>query len=128
MSNRVEHRVEASIGGDPGWWMRLVYDTDTPLDVQLWAAPMNVWTFARATLRAGLDFPAGGADSDVLVQPFEDQIVIDLIGEMGGARLTFARTDIIEFLAETEHLVPAGTEQVNFDADRELAELLDGAL
>ena len=87
------------------------------------------WVFARELLASGLDRPTG--EGDVAVWPSLDaglQVAcVSLSSPAGHALFEAPRAELIDFLAQTEALVPLGSEGDHLDIDAALADLLSGA-
>ncbi|MEV7283302.1 SsgA family sporulation/cell division regulator [Streptomyces sp. NPDC093252] len=87
------------------------------------------WVFARDLLAEGMCRPAGAGD--VLVIPrhscHRNAVRIVVRSRRGTAQLDIAAAAVVAFLAETETLVPSGTESRHLDLDRVVAELMAGS-
>lgn len=85
-----------------------------------------MWVFARDLLAGGLVLPRG--QGDVRVRPeIRDGskfIMIGLTSPDGTAELEADATQIASFIAQTEALVPRGSEHTVIDLDQALAALL----
>ncbi|MFC8455256.1 SsgA family sporulation/cell division regulator [Kitasatospora sp. NPDC057223] len=86
------------------------------------------WVFARELLAAGLDGRTG--TGDVSVHPgagdAPDALFIVLGGEEGTVVLRAQASQVRSFLADTERLVPFGSEHEHLDLDGLLRRLLGG--
>ncbi|MEU8652658.1 SsgA family sporulation/cell division regulator [Streptomyces sp. NPDC048737] len=112
----------------------LHYDRRDPFAVRMtFPAPATLegvdvcWTFARDLLTAGLHDAEG--DGDVRVRPYGyDRTVLEFHAPEGTAIVHVHSAEIRRFLEATGELVPAGLEHLQFDLDRDLAELMGDAL
>lgn len=99
----------------------LTYRADQPYEVAALFRDDNRWVFARDLLAEGLTGPCG--DGDVRIAPIlRDEILLYLSSDDGSVSLYLPRAHVERFLGATFALVPAGREEMDFDA--ELAELL----
>ena len=83
------------------------------------------WLVSRELLQSGLDGPAG--DGDVRLWPAQsaaDVLFLHLRAPSGEALFELSRATVAGFLAQTEALVPSGSESDLLDLDIELAMLL----
>ncbi|MCX2926217.1 SsgA family sporulation/cell division regulator [Streptomyces sp. NEAU-W12] len=111
----------------------LRYDRSDPFAVRMtFPAPATLegvevcWTFARELLTAGLHEPEG--HGDVRVRPYGyDRTVLEFHAPEGTAVVHVRSGEIRRFLEAAGELVPAGLEHLQFDLDRDLAELIRDA-
>ncbi|MDQ0809930.1 hypothetical protein QFZ63_001644 [Streptomyces sp. B3I7] len=111
----------------------LHYDRADPFAVRMtFPAPATLegvdvsWTFARELLAAGLEEPEG--DGDVRVRPYGyDRTVLEFHAPEGTAVIHVHSSDVRSFLRRAAELVPVGLEHLQFDLDRDLAELMRDA-
>ncbi|MDQ0790493.1 SsgA family sporulation/cell division regulator [Streptomyces sp. B3I8] len=111
----------------------LHYDRADPFAVRMtFPAPATLegvdvsWTFARELLAAGLEEPEG--DGDVRVRPYGyDRTVLEFHAPEGTAVIHVHSRDVRSFLRRAAELVPVGLEHLQFDLDRDLAELMRDA-
>jgi hypothetical protein len=108
---------------------RLHYGREDPYAVRLLlgapdAGPV-VWVFARELLAEGLRRPAG--IGDVLVFPrhrcLPDIMRVVLRSRAGAALIELPASKVSCFLADTDVLVPSGSESAYVDVDSGLAQL-----
>lgn len=129
MTALIEHAVVARIDGQHTFMLTLTYDPSDPLAVVLQQVVFR-FRFGRQLLSDGMAFPAGDlAAGDVMVQPFGDEILIDLVGvDSCGCpehvRLSLNADDVSRFLDESFAAVAEGDERIDIDAA--IAELLGG--
>jgi hypothetical protein len=83
------------------------------------------WLVSRELLQSGLDGPSG--DGDVRIWPAQaatDVLFLHLRAPSGEALFELSRATVAGFLAQTEILVPSGSESDLLDLDVELELLL----
>ncbi|WP_407548888.1 SsgA family sporulation/cell division regulator [Streptomyces sp. Pv4-95] len=96
-----------------------------PPEISLDGAAVN-WAFARELLAEGLRGPAGRGD--VRVRPAgQERTVMEFHAEEGVAMVQMRTADVRRFLARSYEAVPEGSEQMQLDVDRGLAELFGAA-
>ncbi|MGW0883643.1 SsgA family sporulation/cell division regulator [Streptomyces sp. NPDC002671] len=111
----------------------LCYDRRDPFAVRMtFPAPATLegvdvcWTFSRELLAAGLEGPEG--HGDVRVRPYGyDRTVLEFHAPEGTAVVHVRSGEIRRFLEAAGALVPVGLEHLQFDLDRDLAELMRDA-
>ena len=86
------------------------------------------WLFARQLLTEGISGTVG--DGDVRVWPSvsgRDRVInLAMASPSGAALFEIDRDALVEYLHQTQFVVPTGTEQDVVDLDAELALLLEG--
>lgn len=109
---------------------RLRYSPDEPYAVSLifdspGACPIE-WVFSRDLLAAGLTASSG--DGDVRVWPAETggQLFLELRSPSGQALFALEGARVRRFLAQSEQLVPRGSEGSRLDVDHAVGLLLGG--
>jgi hypothetical protein len=107
----------------------LNYQDLDPYAVSLNVGPEGIgWQLSRELLQAGTRHPAG--DGDVRLWPGRqtpnDQLFVLLRSPSGEALLELSRSAVLDFLWDTQTLVPAGTESRALALDDELHTLMDG--
>lgn len=85
------------------------------------------WVFARSLLATGVNEPVG--EGDVRIWPClnaqgQAVTVIELLSPDGEALLQARSDQVCEFLAESELLVPSGSEGIHLDVEDTIAQLL----
>ncbi|MFE2040652.1 SsgA family sporulation/cell division regulator [Streptomyces sp. NPDC059477] len=129
----VEARLVAAAPRMPQIPATLHYDPRDPFAVRMtFPAQATLegvevcWTFARDLLAAGLQGPAG--DGDVRARPYGyDRTVLEFHAPEGTAVIHVHSAEVRRFLEATSALVPQGLEHLQFDLDRDLAELMGDA-
>ncbi|MFE4664810.1 SsgA family sporulation/cell division regulator [Streptomyces sp. NPDC056716] len=129
----VEARLVAAAPRMPQIPATLHYDPRDPFAVRMtFPAQATLegievcWTFARDLLAAGLQAQAG--DGDVRARPYGyDRTVLEFHAPEGTAVIHVHSAELRRFLAATSALVPQGLEHLQFDLDRDLAELMGDA-
>ncbi|WP_128380467.1 SsgA family sporulation/cell division regulator [Streptomyces cavernae] len=129
----VEARLVAAAPRMPSIPATLQYDRRDPFAVRMtFPAPATLegvevcWTFARELLSAGMDVPMG--QGDVRVRPYGyDRTVLEFHAPEGTAVVHVRAGELRHFLQRTADLVPVGTEHLQIDLDRDLAELMRDA-
>lgn len=129
----VEARLVAAAPRMPSIPATLHYDRRDPFAVRMtFPAPATLegvevcWTFARDLLSAGMEEPMG--QGDVRVRPYGyDRTVLEFHAPEGTAVVHVRAGELRRFLRRSAELVPAGTEHLQFDLDRDLAELMRDA-
>lgn len=82
------------------------------------------WIFARELLLEGLAEAAGVGDVRLCPDPEdEDLVLLEIRSPSGDAAFELERAGIVNFVADTLDLVPAGDEADHFDVDRLLGEI-----
>jgi hypothetical protein len=106
----------------------LHYRATEPYEVTVMLGAERVeWKLSRELLRAGTMKPVGGGDVHFWPgrQSPTEQLFLHLSPPSGEALVELPRTAVLEFLQETERLVPTGTEGAAISPDAELQALLD---
>jgi hypothetical protein len=122
------YRVDAS-----SWTelpITLCYRDADPYEVTITISAHIEWKLSREILQAGTSQPVGEGDVRLwpgFVTPGK-QLFLHLSSDSGQALLELPHAAVLEFLRETEILVPTGTETAVFSIDAELQALLDGDL
>jgi hypothetical protein len=81
------------------------------------------WVFGRDLLAAGLEQPAG--DGDVHIRPFGPAAtMLEFHAAAGTALVRLGTAPLRRFLRRSYVLVPERREHLQFDLDRDLADLL----
>ncbi|MCL6551261.1 MAG: SsgA family sporulation/cell division regulator [Acidothermus cellulolyticus] len=101
---------------------RLHYDPADPYVITVHFDTGVTWVLGRDLLADGLHMEIG--DGDVHLRPEGDQLFLTLRSPSGEALLAASRSAIAGFMADTERVVPRGTEHLRVDLDKELARLL----
>jgi len=105
--------------------LEFVYNTEQPLDVSMTVLapghPPVRWVLGRDVLARRLP-----GLHEVRVEADRDAVEINLTSPDGTAVMRVRRRDLDAFLRRTDRAVPFGSERVEFDADAELQELLQG--
>lgn len=110
----------------------LRYTSEDPLAVHIDFPPhvtldgeATTWTFARVLLGEGLRAPAG--IGSVRVRPCGDShTYVEFRAPQGMARLRFASSDLLRFLARTYTVIAPGEEAVGAELDHGLVALFGG--
>lgn len=117
------HAVPAALRYEPS--DPLAVRMSFPPEISLDGAAVN-WAFARELLAEGLRGPAGRGD--VRVRPAgHERTVMEFHAEEGVAMVQMRTADVRRFLARSYEAVPEGSEQMQLDVDRGLAELFGAA-
>jgi len=129
----VEARLVAAAPRMPSIPATLHYDRRDPFAICMtFPAPATLegvevcWTFARELLSTGMEEPMG--QGDVRVRPYGyERTVLEFHAPEGTAVVHVRTGELQHFLDRTTELVPVGTEHLQFDLDRDLAELMRDA-
>lgn len=103
-----------------------IYDTRDPWAVHLMVQDLHGpvrWCFARDLLRDGL--LDGDGEGDVVIKPVKEGVDITLRSDKGQITILFSSDELIEFLEESERLVPWGKETEWTDIDAELRSIIE---
>lgn len=95
--------------------VQLTYDPTDPYAVGLLFDPLDLavdWLVDRELLRQGVERTAGEGDVRIATYSLScgDVTVVTVSSHQGTADFSFTTDDLIEFLVETEDLVPIGCE------------------
>jgi hypothetical protein len=106
----------------------LYYRAADPYTVTVTIGAQRIdWDFSRELLRTGTAQPTGAGD--VRLWPGrrtgDDQLFLHLRSPSGQALLELPRTAVLDFLEDTETLVPTGTECFALPLDAELEALMN---
>jgi Streptomyces sporulation and cell division protein, SsgA len=126
------HDLRAYLVGASSWAelpVALHYREIEPYAVTLSIGADGIdWQVSRELLRTGTKRPAG--EGDVRFWPGRlspnDELFVLLRSPSGQALLELSRAAVLDFLWDTETLVPAGTESCTLTVDAELQTLTDG--
>jgi hypothetical protein len=108
----------------------LRYRCDDPLAVRVCFPPQASlagshveWVFGRDLLAAGLEEPVG--EGDVRIRPLgSDATVLEFHAAVGTAMVRTPTVPLRSFMRQSYRLVPAHSEHLFLDLDRDLAALL----
>jgi hypothetical protein len=106
----------------------LYYRDVDPYEVTIAISAHIEWKLSREMLQAGTSQPVGEGDVHLwpgFVAP-RRKLFLHLSSPSGQALLELPHAAVLEFLQETEILVPTGTETAAFSFEAELQALLDG--